>query len=126
MSFNELMQEARQDELGHGPRRRSTTGRQLPWIEQLRRMRLQALAQSADPWMLRLERVRGTIGYDGVERVSTQALFDTIEVPQRARRAGACRRLAKLMRDLGWSSVKMRALDQRGFRDQVRGYARCS
>jgi hypothetical protein len=33
------------------------------------------------------------------------------------------RRLAKLMRDLGWTAVKARSLSQSGFRDQVRGYA---
>ena len=38
--------------------------------------------------------------------------------------AGACRRLAKLMRELGWSPIKARALTQGGLQDQVRGYAR--
>jgi hypothetical protein len=74
--------------------------------------------------MLRLERVRGKIGYDGVERVSTQELFDLLEVPQRARSAGACRRLAVIMRELGWTPMKARGLGQSGFRDQVRDYAR--
>ena len=71
-----------------------------------------------------MERVRGKAGYDAVERISTQDLFDLLEVPQRARTAGACRRLAKLMRELGWSPVKARGMTQGGFRDQVRGYAR--
>jgi hypothetical protein len=53
-----------------------------------------------------------------------QALFDLLEVPQRSRTAGAWRRLARLMRELGWSPVKARGLTQGGFRDQVRGYAR--
>jgi hypothetical protein len=29
-----------------------------------------------DPWRLRLERVRGTIGFDGLERISSQNLRD--------------------------------------------------
>jgi hypothetical protein len=37
--------------------------------------------------------------------------------------SAAGRRLAKLMRDLGWTAVKARSLSQSGFRDQVRGYA---
>jgi hypothetical protein len=64
-------------------------------------------------------------GDDGVERVATtQAVFDMPEVPQRSRTAGACRRLAKLMRELDWMRIKARGLTPGGFRDQIRGYAR--
>lgn len=96
----------------------------MPWVELLRKTKAEVLARSADPWTLRLERVRGKTGYDGVERISTQDLFDLLELPQRARSAGACRRLAALMRALGWMPMKARGLGQSGFRDQVRGYAR--
>jgi hypothetical protein len=73
---------------------------------------------------MRLERIKGKIGYDGIERISTQDVFDHLEVSQKGRTAGACRRLAKLMRELGWTPVKARCLGQSEFRDQVRGYAR--
>jgi hypothetical protein len=53
--------------------------------------------------------------------VSTQTLLDLLEVPQRGRNAGACRRLAKLMLELGWTPIKARGMTQNGFRDQVRG-----
>jgi hypothetical protein len=96
----------------------------LPFVELLGKSKAEALARSADPWNLRLEHVRGKTGYDGVERVTTQNLFDSLEVPQQARTAGACRRLAILMRQLGWTSIKARGMTQSGFRDQVRGYAR--
>jgi hypothetical protein len=43
---------------------------------------------------------------DGIERISTQSLFDFLEVPQRNRNAAAARRLAKIMRELGWSPLK--------------------
>jgi hypothetical protein len=89
----------------------------------LKQTRKQATAK-LDPWRLRLERVRGKVGYDAIERVSTQTLFDILEVPQRARNAGACRRLAKLMRELGWHPIKARGLTPGGFTDQVRGWAR--
>ena len=94
------------------------------FVTQLRQRLQTAGARQADPWRLPLERVRGRVGDDGVERISTQALFDILEVPQRGRRAGACRRLAKLMRELGWTPIKARGLTRGGFRDQVRGYAR--
>jgi hypothetical protein len=94
------------------------------FLETIRSRREQTQALSADSWLLRLERVRGKIGGDGVERIGTQELFDVLEVPQRKRTAGACRRLAKLMRELGWAAMKARGLTRGGFRDQVRGYAR--
>ena len=89
----------------------------------LKQTRSEAAAKP-DPWRLRLERIRGKVGYDAVERVSTQAVLDFLEVPQRGRNAAACRRLATLMRELGWSPIKARGMTQKGFREQVRGYAR--
>jgi hypothetical protein len=82
------------------------------------------LTAPVDSWHTKLERVRGKISGDGVERVSTAELFALLEVSQRKRTAGACRRLATLMRGLGWAPMKVRAFDQRGFGDKVRGYAR--
>ena len=80
--------------------------------------------ERADPWLLRLEGLKGKIWDDGIERISTQTAFDVLEVPHRSRTAGACRRLAKLMLELGWHPIKARGLTPGGFRDQVRGYAR--
>ena len=82
------------------------------------------MAEGSDPWRLRLERLRGKIGDDGIERIASQAVFDVLEIPQRARGAGAGRRLAKLMRELGWRPIKARGLNQRGLLEQIRGYAR--
>jgi hypothetical protein len=83
-----------------------------------------AAARSADPWRLPLERLHGKIGDDGIERVTTQTVFDILEVPQHSRGAGACRRLAKLMSELGWTAVRVRDLTRGGYREQVRGYCR--
>jgi hypothetical protein len=55
--------------------------------------------------------------------LSTQSLFDLLEVPQRSRNAGAARRLAKTMRELGWAPIKARGMTPGGFTNQVRGYA---
>ena len=78
----------------------------------------------ADPWLSPLQRVRGKVEFDGLERVSTQTLLDMLEVPQRSRTAGTYRRLAKLMAELGWTAVRVRDLNRRGFKEQVRGYVR--
>jgi hypothetical protein len=97
----------------------------VSWITRMREAQAEMAARNADPWRLRLERLRGKVGDDNVERISTQAIFDVLEVPQRNRGAGACRRLARLlMCELGWSPIKARGLNQRGLLEQIRGYAR--
>jgi hypothetical protein len=78
----------------------------------------------ADPWLALLQRVRGKIEFDGLERVTSQTLLDTLEVPQRSRTAGTYRRLAKLMAELGWTAVRVRDLTRGGYKEQVRGYVR--
>ena len=99
-------------------------GKQRSFLELLRQSRAQALAHREHPWRLRLERAHGKVGDDGVERMATQSVFDLLEVPQRSRGAGACRRLSKLMHELGWHPIKARGLTPGGFRSQIRGYAR--
>ena len=96
----------------------------LTLLEEFRQARAKRAARDADPWRLRLERVHGKIGDDGIERITTRLLFDILEVPQRSRGAGACRRLAKLMAELGWTAVRVRGLTRGGYLEQVRGYAR--
>jgi hypothetical protein len=96
----------------------------LTLLEEFRQARAARAARDADPWRLRLERVHGKIGDDGIERVTTQLLFDILEVPQRSRGAGACRRLAKLMAELRWMAVRVRGLTRGGYLEQVRGYCR--
>ena len=60
-----------------------------------------AAAETADPWRLTLERVRGKIDFfDRLERIGSQTLLDLLEVPQRKRTAGTFRRLAKVMAEL--------------------------
>jgi hypothetical protein len=80
--------------------------------------------QPADPWLAPLQRVRGKVEFDGMERVTSQTLLDMLEVPQRSRTAGTYRRLAKLMAELGWTAVRVRDLTRGGYKEQVRGYVR--
>jgi hypothetical protein len=82
------------------------------------------LEAPTDPWLAPLYRVRGKVEFDGLERISTQALLDMLEVPQRSRTAGTYRRLAKLMAELGWTAVRVRDLTRGGYKEQVRGYSR--
>ena len=95
----------------------------VSFLEKLRQEQARIISPT-DLWRLRLERVRGRVGDDGIERISTQTLFDHLEVFQRSRGAGASRRLAKVMRDLGWTPVRVRDMTRGGYLEQVRGYAR--
>jgi hypothetical protein len=76
------------------------------------------------PWKLPLERVRGKVDYDGVERLSTQKLLDILEVPQSKRNTETYRALARVMAELGWMPVRVRDMTRGGYLEQVRGYAR--
>jgi hypothetical protein len=96
----------------------------MSFIEKLNQAKVERGAEVGDPWRLPLGRVRGKIGDDGIERISTQTLLDILEVPQRSRGAGACRRLAKTMTELGWIAVRVRDLTRGGYKEQVRGYCR--
>jgi hypothetical protein len=94
------------------------------WVARIQEAQAELEAQDADPWRLRLDRLRGKVGHVGVERVSSQGLFDLLEVPMRARTAGAYRRLAKLMRELGWAPIRLRDRTYGGYLEQIRGYSR--
>jgi len=96
----------------------------MAWLNELKQRKQELAGRDTDPWRLRLERVRGKVEDDGIERISTQTLFDHLEVFQRSRGAGACRRLAKVMRELGWTPVRVRDLTRGGYKEQVRGYCR--
>ncbi len=73
--------------------------------------------------MPRLRRIKGKVGQDGIERISTTDVFDILEVPMGARPALTVR-LSRVMRRLGWSNIRARGLNPGSYRDRVRGYAR--
>jgi hypothetical protein len=97
----------------------------MSFLQKLEHAKGEVVVRDADPWRPPLERLHGQIGDDGVERVTTQRVMDILEVPQRARRSGTYRRLAKLMAELGWTAVRVRGLTRGGYLEQVRGFARC-
>jgi hypothetical protein len=96
----------------------------MSFLQQLERAKAEATARDADPWRLPLERLHGQIGDDGIERLTTQAVLDVLEIPQRHRRAGVYRRLVKLMAEVGWTPVRVRGMTRGGYLEQVRGYCR--
>jgi|SRR5690349_6560832 hypothetical protein len=95
----------------------------MSFLEKMRAAQAET-AKPIDPWRLRLERVRGQTGFDGLERISTQTVMDILGVPQRQRTAGNYRHLASLMAELGWAPIRVRDLTRGGYKEQVRGYVR--
>jgi hypothetical protein len=96
----------------------------VSWLGKLGKAQAEIASRHADSWRLPLERLHGKIGDDGIERITTQTVFDILETPQHSRGAGACRRLAKLMTELWWTAVRVRGLTRGGYLEQVRGYCR--
>jgi hypothetical protein len=96
----------------------------MSWSGKLEQAKAETASRAVDPWRLPLERVRGKTDYDGIERVTTQMLLDVLEVPQCRRRAGTYRHLSKLMVELGWTAVRVRARTRGDYLEQVRGYCR--
>jgi len=96
----------------------------VSWLDRIHDAQARLAALNADPWRAPLERVRGKVDGDGLERVSTQTLLDLLDIPQGSRTAGTCRRLAKLMAELGWTAVRVRDLTRGEYKEQVRGYCR--
>jgi hypothetical protein len=80
-------------------------------------------ANAEDPWTPALRKIKGKIGQDGVERISTTDVFDILEVPMGARPAQTVR-LSRVMRQIGWQNIRARGLNPGSYRDRVRGYAR--
>jgi hypothetical protein len=80
-------------------------------------------AAAEDPWEPVLRTLRGKVAADGVERISTNEVFDELEVPMK-RRPSSTVRLSRVMRRLGWTNIRARGLSRGSYRDRVRGYAR--
>ena len=98
-------------------------GKMMSLLERVKAAKAE-LETPEDPWAAPLARVRGKVEFDGLERVSSQMILDLLQVPQHSRTAGTYRRVARLMAELGWSPIRVRDLNGRGFREQVRGYVR--
>jgi hypothetical protein len=91
----------------------------------VQRLRMIAAEQAhTDPWLERLQGLKGSIGSDGVERLSTTAAFDALGVSPHERTPAAGKRLKSLMEDLGWSAIRQIHLTPSGTPARMRGYAR--
>jgi hypothetical protein len=91
------------------------------FIEHLRNTRQ---IKPSDPWNAALQKIKGQLGYDGLERISTDAVFEQLDLPRLKRTPEAAKRLRGLMLELGWTPVRARSVTSRGRAARVRGYAR--
>jgi hypothetical protein len=94
-----------------------------------------ALAETApkndvehDPWHAPTSRIKGRVGWDGVEHITSREVLDALEVPVHAKRAALYRRLNKVMQSHGWQPVRVRLNSSTGcnISERVRGYERQS
>lgn len=98
--------------------------RSRSFVERIRAAQAeQGQSEHEDPWLPTLRTLKGRIGGDGVERISTYDVFEALEIPVR-RRSGTTVRLSRLMRSLGWANIRARGLGAHSYRHRVRGFAR--
>ena len=93
----------------------------MSFIEHLQDIR--QTIKPSDPWISALRNVRGQIGHDGLERLSTEKIFEQLDLPPLKRTPEAAKRLKVVMLTLGWSPVRSRHVMSRGRAARVRGYA---
>jgi hypothetical protein len=100
----------------------------MAWTEEIRAARKNH-TRPEHPWRAILLDITGEVGRDGVERISTDRLFDLLDVylpegmPRFKRTPEAQKQLKAQMVLLGWCPVRAR-LVTRGFAARVRAYAR--
>ena len=89
------------------------------------RLRASRPIKPLDPWIGALRKIKGQIGlFDGVERISTETVFEQLDIPRLRRTPEAAKRIKLLMVELGWTPVRSRHVTSRGRAARVRGYAR--
>jgi len=95
---------------------------QPSFVEQLR----QAVAnlKPSDPWSERLRKLRGRVGNDGVERLSTDAIYEALDLSLFQRTPEAGKRIKAILLEIGWTPVRSRHVTSNGHASRVRGYAR--
>jgi hypothetical protein len=94
----------------------------MSFIERLREARKNIKPSS--PWIPILKEIRGQLGHDGIERISTEAIFDKLDVPVVNRTPAAGKLVCSFMVDFGWTPTRMRYATSRGRAARIRGYAR--
>jgi hypothetical protein len=94
----------------------------MSFIERLRDARNNITP--SNPWLPLLVKLRGQRGSDGVERLTTEHIFDILDVPLSKRTPQAARTICSAMVALGWSPIRLRSASSRGRSSRVRGYGR--
>lgn len=90
------------------------------WADRLRAERI----TPSDPWSVTLDSIKGRIGSDGVERISTEMVFEWLDVPPFKRTPEMAEKIRGSMVRRGWVPVRTRHATSKGHAARVRGYAR--
>ena len=99
------------------------------WQQQLRQMKADLEARHRappprvpDPWEVKLAELTGETHDDGYERVPTYVAFEHLGLHGAERHSGKARRLARVMRQLGWQPARFQLSP--GSYQRVRGFQR--
>jgi hypothetical protein len=80
--------------------------------------------ESPDEWIEILRNVKGRIDDDNVERISSLFLFEYLDVKPHERLSQSQRLKQAMCNALGWQQTRVFHLNERSWREQIRGYAR--
>jgi hypothetical protein len=94
------------------------------FVETLRAAAAKLHSEAVDPWATALANIKGRNGNDGVERISTDAVFDQLNLRPLERTPEAGKRVKAIMCAMGWTWVRARHVRGTGAAGRVRGYAR--
>ena len=100
------------------------TRRRPSFIGQLRESVELLRARAQDPWAGLLRDLQGRRGSDNIERISTEGVFDFLNLKAVERTPEAGKRVKLIMMGLGWIWVRGRDVRSTGSAGRVRGYAR--
>lgn len=78
----------------------------------------------SNPWLPLLKKLKGQRGVDGLERITTDRVFESLGIPPVQRTPQAAKSICQMMTNLGWSPTRVRAATSRGRASRVRGYCR--
>lgn len=94
------------------------------FVETLRANAAQIRSEAQDPWACALANIKGRKDSDGVERISTDGVFDYLGLRPLERTPEAGKRVKAIMCSRGWIWVRARHVTGAGSAGRVRGYAR--
>jgi hypothetical protein len=78
---------------------------------------------SRDPWLVVIKKLSGSVGPDGVARITSAEVMDVLQVPLHQRRTDKFQRVGQLMASCGWEPTRINGQSS-SVDGRLRGWAR--